>query len=215
MLVKLQKEYAIVRENNSKIPASNWSIPASVCKTGGKLRQVNNSPCASCYALKFENMYPSVSKGWNDNLSKFLEAEKNNDLENWIKSVALQILKAAKKNNSNYHRWFVGGDIYSIMMLDCIKAVASITPGINHWLPTQERAFVKASKYETPGNLVIRISASMIDGKRPNFTNTSTVNKIKGTFQGQECNAYKQDGSCGDCRACWNSEVENISYPLH
>ena len=42
MLVKLQKEYAIVRENNSKIPASNWSIPASVCKTGGKLRQVNN-----------------------------------------------------------------------------------------------------------------------------------------------------------------------------
>ena len=101
------------------------------------------------------------------------------------------------------------------MMLDCIKAVASETPEIKHWLPTQERAFVKASKYETPSNLTIRISASMVDGKLPNYENTSSVNKSKGDYQGTECKAYKQNGECRDCRACWDSEVSNISYPLH
>jgi len=215
MLVKIQETYAIVRANNSKIPASNWSIPASLCKTGGKLRNVKGSPCASCYALRIEKFRTSVSKGWHNNLNKFDRAVENGEGNQWVEAMVLQIRKHAKKSGNPYHRWFVGGDLQSIEMLDHIKTVASRTPEIKHWLPTQERGFVKDSNCTTPGNLVIRVSASMIDGKLPKYHTTSSVNRFKGDYQGSECNAYKQNGECQDCRACWSSEVANISYPLH
>ena len=32
---------------------------------------------------------------------------------------------------------------------------------------------------------------------------------------GLECIAYKQDGKCLDCKACYNSKIKNISYPKH
>ena len=27
--------------------------------------------------------------------------------------------------------------------------------------------------------------------------------------------APKQDGECGDCRACWDTNVKNVSYKEH
>ena len=32
---------------------------------------------------------------------------------------------------------------------------------------------------------------------------------------GRECPAYKQDGECGSCRACWSREVKQVSYKEH
>jgi len=46
------------------------------------------------------------------------------------------------------------------------------------------------------------------------FKLTSTSHK-HGDPIGQECIAYKQDNECRDCRACWDSEVQNISYKNH
>ena len=34
----------------SKMPWYGWSISAYRCKTGGKLREVENSTCSHCYA---------------------------------------------------------------------------------------------------------------------------------------------------------------------
>ena len=32
---------------------------------------------------------------------------------------------------------------------------------------------------------------------------------------GRECPAYKQDGECGSCRACWNRNIKQVSYKEH
>ena len=32
---------------------------------------------------------------------------------------------------------------------------------------------------------------------------------------GRECPAYKQDGECGSCRACWSRKVKQVSYKEH
>ena len=36
----------------SKMPCFSFSIPAKLCITGQKLRDVKNSICSKCYALK-------------------------------------------------------------------------------------------------------------------------------------------------------------------
>ena len=96
-----------------------------------------------------------------------------------------------------------------------------------------------------PDNLTIRISSTMIDdGPITSHANTSTVHTPVykgGTAHGKECTAYRtrlhDDGSyevvsldeylttrrgkgrkygyCGDCRACWDKAVANVSYGKH
>lgn len=96
-----------------------------------------------------------------------------------------------------------------------------------------------------PDNLTIRISSTMIDdGPIASHANTSTVHTPVykgGVAHGKECEAYRtrlhDDGSyevvsldeylatrrgkgrkygyCGDCRACWDKSVPNVSYGKH
>ena len=44
----------------SKMPCPAYSIPASLCKVGGKLRKVEGSVCGKCYAMKGNYNYPAV-----------------------------------------------------------------------------------------------------------------------------------------------------------
>ena len=30
-----------------------------------------------------------------------------------------------------------------------------------------------------------------------------------------ECKAYTRGNQCGDCRACWDKTVKNVSYKKH
>lgn len=217
LTLKQLKTAGSVIEKNSKIPASNWSIPASICKTGGKLREIEGTPCNSCYALRIEKRWKSAGKAWADNYDLFLKHLREKKLDQWAVYMAEQINRIYKKTGRPYHRWFVSGDLQSVTMLDTIKRVCELTPNINHWLPTQERNIVKNSKTPTPDNLVIRISASKIDGRLPDYPYTSGVNREKDNVVSGavECNAYKNNGECGDCRACWSKDVPSISYPLH
>ena len=56
----------------------------------------------------------------------------------------------------------------------------------------------------------------MVDGKPP----TSLAKKLGLTTSGVSpdgfnCPASKQDNQCAECRACWDSSVENINYKKH
>ena len=44
----------------SKMPGHGYSLPARECKAGGKLRQVENSTCSGCYAMKGRYVFPNV-----------------------------------------------------------------------------------------------------------------------------------------------------------
>jgi len=61
-------------------------------------------------------------------------------------------------------------------------------------------------------NIVIRLSGTMIDGKNPIYSHTSTVVTIKNKAT---CRSFDNEGMCGDCRKCWDKNISNVSYLAH
>jgi hypothetical protein len=117
-----------------------------------------------------------------------------------------------------FMRFHDSGDLQSVEHLTKICAVAALTPKVKHWLPTRELGIVK--QYEAqggtvPDNLLIRVSATMVDGSPTRaWLHTSTVHTVvtKGL---RACPAPTQGNKCLDCRACWSKKVANVSYHLH
>ena len=73
----------------------------------------------------------------------------------------------------------------------------------------------KIKEEDVPKNLCLRVSAIKVDSQPPSFWKwTSGVHKDKKAI-GRECPAYKQDGECGSCRACWSRKVKQVSYKEH
>ena len=112
-----------------------------------------------------------------------------------------------------FFRWHDAGDIQDMKHLYKIFRVCELTPDTKHWMPTREAQFLKqVNPDDVPKNLIIRQSSHMVDQGPVKFWPwTSTVTS------GQEasCPAPKQNNSCGDCRACWNRSIPNISYGKH
>lgn len=204
---------ADISKSNSKMGDSTaYGISATKCHTGQKLTTCDGSVCSKCYALRIEKMRPSVHQGY----IKRWDAVINNT--GWVDAFVIRLNKV---NKSGFHRWHDSGDIQSSDHLHKIVSVARKTPHIKHWLPTKESKIVREyfSNHSCPKNLVVRISSPMID-QRPvttikNSIKTSTVH-TKGNHQyGFECPAPKQGNKCGDCKACWSSKVNNVSYKKH
>jgi len=193
----------------SKMPGYGYGLSAFECDTGSKLRLIEGSTCSFCYALKLRYTWPSVKNAH----AKRLESITN---DNWVESMVLLINNYGKK--IPYFRWHDSGDIQSLDHFKKIVAVAMATPGIKHWLPTREAGILKAfykEGHSLPGNLAVRVSATMIDGKpHSNVGLTSTVHKESKAI-GYSCPANKQGNSCGSCRGCWNINIENVSYAAH
>jgi hypothetical protein len=79
-------------------------------------------------------------------------------------------------------------------------------------MPTRETGILKQIKLEeVPANLIIRASATKVDGPPPSsWPWTSTV-----VTEGKTCPAAEQDNKCLSCRACWDKSISNIAYGKH
>ena len=218
LTLKQAQTFGRVSDRNSKMPASTFATHTNACHVGSKLRAVKGSICHGCYATKFEAMYPSVHQGHTYNTDTAAEWIAR-DAEQWAQAIAMQITRVCDKFGEPYHRWFDAGDLADVAMLKAIVRVCELTPTIKHWLPTRERGILKAflaAGNELPTNLVVRLSATMIDDKPiANAKHTSTVHRKGAAAYGQECEASKRGHQCGPCRACWSPDVSNVSYPFH
>ena len=182
-----------------KMPGWAYGLPAKECKTGSKLRQVKDSVCYNCYALKGCYVFKVVQ----DAQYRRLKAIKH---PQWV--TAMVHLINSKK--PDVFRWHDSGDVQDLDHLNKIFSVCKLTPGKRHWMPTRE-AWIKDHLDRCPSNLVIRFSAPMVDQAAPaSWPNTSTVVTAQAT-----CPAPHQGNQCKDCRNCWNSEIKNISYGQH
>lgn len=203
----------------SKMPGTSYGISAESCVTGSKLAKIPGSVCYGCYALKGNYIYPSVK-------TAHAKRESGIDSPHWVAAM-VAIIQWSQRNGKNrqgepialgYHRWHDSGDLQSESHLAKICDVARQTPAIRHWLPTRELAMVKAYQANggiVPKNLVIRVSATMVDGPATKaWSTTSTVHESSKP-RGRTCPAPTQDNACGDCRACWNPRVKNVSYHKH
>jgi hypothetical protein len=104
-------------------------------------------------------------------------------------------------------------------VLELIADIARATPEISHWLPTRELGIVRQfiRRAAIPANLCIRLSHTMVDQEiRAGMQGlpTSSVHK-QTTPDCHICPASLQGNNCGDCRACWDTSVANVSYPAH
>ena len=205
MLVKEAQTYGKVSLGNTKMPGTTFPICAFACYTGSKLAKVKGSVCEQCNMRRLQKIRPSVDQGYKKNLFKW----EVSNTSNWVDAMVFQIKRYAA---DGYHRWFDSGDLQSMEMLEAIAEVAIQTPKVKHWLPTKEYQIItKYLKTNTePTNLIVRVSAPMIDGKPSKaFQNTSTVHRNSEPL-GFECK-----GACGLCRACWAKRIKNVSYRKH
>ena len=183
----------------SKMPGWSIGIPAKECKTGKKLRQIKNSVCEGCYALKGCYVFKVVQEAQ----YKRLEAIQHPD---WV--LAMATLINSKK--PDVFRWHDSGDVQDVDHLEKIFKVCELTPSKRHWMPTRE-AWIKDHMHKAPANLVVRFSSPMIDqGPVKSWANTSTV-----STKSRTCPAPDNNNECGDCRACWDPLVKNIEYGKH
>ena len=196
----------------SKMPGPSFSISALQCQTGARLREVAGSVCADCYACKGNYVWPNVKAAHARRLESVMDALSGD--EGRAKWVAAFVTLLA---GVPHFRWHDSGDLQSVEHFALIVAVCEATPNTRHWLPTKEPRYVKRYAGALPENLVVRVSAPMIDTGAPQgFANSSVVHKHKAPQAGAHvCPAPAQGGKCGDCRACWNRDVAVVSYHAH
>lgn len=188
----------------SKMPGPSFGLSAFDCKTGSKLREVKGSVCSKCYARKGMYVFPNVKEAHASRMAKLVTAIENPDARRQWVSAMVSLLSGVE-----YFRWHDSGDLQSREHFDLICDVARASPATKHWLPTKEPRY--ASRENLPDNLVVRVSAPMIDGEPvKHWPNTSTV--VTGEAS---CHAPDNGGKCGDCRQCWDKNVANVSYHLH
>jgi hypothetical protein len=190
----------------SKMPCWGFSLPATECKIGQKLRNVQGSVCSKCYALKGRYVFNEVKAAMYRRHRKLFHPR-------WVDAMVF----LTKKHS--YFRWHDSGDIQSVAHLKRIALVAKHTPNTLHWLPTREYAFVKqfCETNKVPKNLIIRLSAHQIDGPAPELLAKSLGVNVSGvsTTSTFNCPAPKQGNACLNCRACWYKRVWNVTYHKH
>ena len=200
MLKKEAKEITGGLTYTTKMPGPSYNTPASRCITGAKLRNVKNSVCSSCYALKGNyKRFPKVEEALERRFQSLGHGS-------WVEAMATLI------KDHKFFRWHDAGDLQSMQHLENIFEVCRLTPDTQHWMPTREARFLTLMDPDiVPSNLIIRMSSHMIDQKPVKFWPwTSTV-----TTGDASCPAPKQGNKCGSCRACWNRSVPTVSYGKH
>ena len=209
----------------SKMPGRGYSIPAQRCITGSQLAKIAGTVCSGCYALKgnyaFQNVRDSLERRYKAIMNAIYAEERFGELngvvyrEKFIGAMVLLIERWAK----GFFRWHDSGDIQSVEHMEFIAEIARRTPSVKHWIPTREIPILKrwiVGGGKIPDNLVIRVSAHrleetvMLKGAPKGITYSSVDSKA-----GYDCPAPTQENSCGDCRACWNRDVENVDYHKH
>lgn len=215
----------------SKMPWLSWSTPATHCKTGSKLRQVEGSTCSGCYAMKGRYVFDNVQSAMQRRFDTLA------DLSAWTDAMTDAITERAARYTPTADeplpsfRWHDSGDLQSADHLAAICEVAERTQDVlmadgtvgdvEHWLPTREYGFVTEYLRRggvIPRNLCVRLSAHMVDGPAPSKYGlpVSTVHTADDTYpEAYSCPAYTQGGKCLTCRACWDETVQHVSYPVH
>jgi len=193
----------------SKMPCFGYSIPASRCKVGKKMRKVAGSICSICYALKGRYSFSGVQNALERRFQKISG-------KSWVKDMIAVI---SRVEVSGYFRWHDAGDLQSVAHLKRIVKICQGTPQIRHWLPTREYAVVRKfleSGGVIPANLTVRLSALMVDGPAPESLARRLGVQVSGASASAfTCPAPKQGNVCALCRKCWDREVFNVSYKVH
>lgn len=196
----------------SKMPGWGWGISALNCNVGTKLREVADSVCAICYAMRNHYVMKNV-------MQAHAKRQLASNRDDWADIMALMINVKAKNKGGDAFRWFDSGDLQSVKLLTKICQVCVKTPTVKHYLPTKEYKIVQdyvQGGGVIPDNLCIRLSAYIIDGPLPSsLAQRIGVQTASTVTSSANCPAKQQSNQCLDCRDCWDKSKTNISYINH
>ena len=193
--------------NTTKMPCDSISLDAKLCRTGSKLAKSEWTPCYDCYALAGNYLFPSVK----NKQQRVLDFMNSDDF--------VEVMVCLLETRT-YFRWFDSGDIQSQKMANDILDICERTPHCQHWLPSKEYKDWRQvlSKRKLPDNLCLRLSNPYANfPPQKEFTHTSTTYTDEKFVFGFMCPAHLHKEkygvySCRNCRACWDSNIPNISY---
>jgi hypothetical protein len=163
--------------------------------------------CKGCYATTGNYHYPNVKKPRIANRDDWQR-------QDWVQDMVKAL------DSQRYFRWFDSGDVYTIDLAEKILAVMQATPWVKHWIPTRMAKFAKfkkvLSQMESLPNVKVRFSSDSVTGEHTSAHGSTIVptasDAPKNAFV---CQAYKHDGKCNGCRACYDKSVSLIAYPAH
>lgn len=202
--LKEAKAIAGTLSKTTKMPGYSYGLPIRTCKTGGILRPIKNSVCSKCYAGRWRYRYPNVLVAQEYRVTALSHPQ-------WVEAMTFMI----NHYKCEYFRWHDSGDLQGLQHLINIVHIGTLCAHVKFWLPTREKEIV--AQYtrvaKIPSNLVIRISAAMIDHQlSSDYANTSSVVT---EVTSATCPASIEHSSCGTCRACWDRNIRNIAYLEH
>jgi len=201
----------------SKMPSKSWGLPAwDTCPSARDSKGKPVDACANCYALQGSYTWPVV------------KASRERNKRHWkhrtfVSAMVDLIKKEGKRNKKNLFRWFDSGDIYHIDLALKIEEIIKATPDIRHWIPTRQykdKSILPILKrINKLPNAVARFSSDSVNGEMLNAPYSSTITQnaddIKSSKGVSICGAYKRNGKCESCTACWDKRINTIVYPLH
>ncbi len=187
----------------------SWSLQALDTCPGSKDSTGNLVPaCQGCYATTGNYRFANVKKPREFNREDWKR-------DDWVRDMVYSL------ENSRYFRWFDSGDMYSHDLAWKIFQVMEKTPHVKHWLPTRMYKFKKfkdvLERMQGLPNVVVRFSSDSVTGEVIEGLNTSTIISHESQLKNVDgiCQAYKHEGKCNGCRACWDKSVKVIGYQAH
>jgi hypothetical protein len=195
----------------SKLGCYSWSLQAwDTCPGARGDDGEAVDACKFCYARRGNYLYSNVKRVRAENLEDWKQ-------DDWVDRMVSDI------SGQSYFRWFDSGDCYHRDLAVKILEVMRRTPDTHHWLPTRMYKFDKFKDVlfdmSCLPNVVVRLSSDSVTGECIDTAMPSSVivpyAGFPATRESVECDAYKREGKCGDCRACWSKNVKVISYPYH
>ena len=193
----------------SKLGTFSWSLAALDTCPGSVNSDGTLVPaCSGCYATTgFYQFAPA----------KAVRANNRDDWQrdDWV----INMVDALKKET--HFRWFDSGDMYSLSLAEKMYEVMQRTPLTKHWLPTRMAKFAKfadvLARMQALPNVMVRFSSDAIDGTYTKGVHGSVIvpSPDKAGDDVHLCGAYANGGKCGDCRACYDKNIDVIAYPAH
>lgn len=185
----------------------SWSLQAiDTCPGSSDGKGGLVEACQGCYATTGNYRFPNV------------KAPREFNREDWKRDTWVSDMIEAL-DNSRYFRWFDSGDMYDLKLANKIYRIMLSTPHVKHWLPTRMHKFDKfkpvLEAMQLLPNVSVRFSSDSVTGGLIEGLNTSTIFSDTLPEGAKECEAYKHDGKCNGCRACYDKSVSVIAYKAH
>jgi hypothetical protein len=139
----------------SKMPCPSYSLPAKDCLVGAALRKIPGSVCHGCYAFKGFYTMPNVKSALERRMESLLDP-------NWTDAMVIAIDDACSKGG--YFRWHDGGDLQGEDISEDLRGSDGCRRSSSGCRRASRHREEGVALHGVSSNLIIRVSAAMIDG---------------------------------------------------